>query len=81
MVKHPSRGLSSVKEEKVEGIGWTPMRLEKEWYFFFFIFRTLFLSHFLFVILFLVILFYFILFLTTINILMFVLLERIAVTC
>jgi hypothetical protein len=80
-VKHPSRGLSSVYEERVEGIGWTPIGSGKVRYSFFFIFRTLFLSHFLFVILFLVILFYFILFLTAINLLMFVPREKIVVSC
>jgi hypothetical protein len=61
-VKHPSRGLYSVYEERMEGIGWTPMGSGKVRYSFAFIFRTLFLSHFLFVIFFFVIfcLFYFV---------------------
>jgi hypothetical protein len=81
MVKHPSRGLPSVYEERVEGIGWTLMGSGKVRYSLFFIFHTLFLSYFLFAILFLVILFYFILFLTSINLLMFVSREKIAVSC
>ena len=62
MVKHPSRELYNVCEEMVEGIGSIPMGLGKVRYFFIFIFRTLFLSHFLSIILFPVILFYFYLF-------------------
>jgi hypothetical protein len=48
MAKRPSRGLYSVYEERVEGIGWTPMGSGKVRYSFVFIFRTLFLSHFIF---------------------------------
>jgi hypothetical protein len=58
-VEHPSRGVSNFKEERMEGIGWTPMGSGKVRYSFVFIFRTLLLSHFIFVILFLVILFLF----------------------
>jgi hypothetical protein len=50
MAKHHSRGISSVNEERMEEIGWTPKGSGKVQYFFIFIFRTLFLSHFVFVI-------------------------------
>jgi hypothetical protein len=40
MANHPSTGISSVNEERMEGIGWTPMGSGKVQYSFVFIFCT-----------------------------------------
>jgi hypothetical protein len=52
MAKHPSRGISSVNEERVEGIGWTSMGSGKVRYFFLFyfphfIFESFYFCHFI----------------------------------